>query len=481
MRITKRQLRKIITEEVAGTSAQLMTDEQLMQEGLLDFLGGLFKKMSGALKKVVTAGVKALNPGKEANTYVAKAAKKISKETGQEINAKTIDELNLEFEDHARVLGLSQVPYSKVVSAEALDLFKQADAVKDWTPKSDSEEDNDAWMNENEEGITALMKAAGTVLGMLRYYYDEIDLGGGERISQFQKAADSFPDPDPAAVCKWTMDACEKIAGFFSMDEAKPLVAEYVKIYKAAEAIGKKVAASAKEQQKEWAAARRAVGEILNEGKVKITRRQLRKIIAEEIAHPRHGLGKNIADADFPIVVGYGDRSEIAYDQEELDSILDMITGGPGSSTNIPYSLDSLEDMEPKDRPVGADIERFSEGKVKIKKSKVRELIKEAVLKESFQAMRQQRADLLKNQYEEVSSDTRYPYGKNRGDVRRTTVYKRKDGQPVPDADFQMLKDHDKQERIEGGMMAALSGINTTTVSDDGLTLTIKYYRHTAG
>tara|TARA_B100000683_G_C12073173_1_gene383612 strand:+ start:150 stop:506 length:357 start_codon:yes stop_codon:yes gene_type:complete len=118
---------------------------------------------------------------------------------------------------------------------------------------------------------------------------------------------------------------------------------------------------------------------------------------------------------------------------------------------------------------------------MKITKSRVRELIKEAVLKESMQAMRQKRGDLLNTQYEEVSSDTRYPYGVARGDVRRTTVYKRKDGRPVPDEDLQMLKDHDKQERIEGGMMAALSGINTTTLSDDGLTLTIDYYRHTSG
>ena len=383
MRITKRQLRKIITEEMTGTSVQFMTDEQLMQEGLLDFLGGLFKKMTGALKKVVDAGVKALNPEKEANTHVAKAAKKISDITGDKIKATKVSDLDLGKEDHAAAFFLSQIPYSRVVSAEAVDLFKQADAVEDWTPKSDSEEDNEAWMNENEEGITALMKGAGTVLGMLRYYYDEADLGDGEKISQFKKAADNFPDPDPAAVCKWTMDACEEIANFFS--EEKDVVKEYAKIHKAAEAIGKKVAASAKEQQKEWVMARRAVGEIL------------------------------------------------------------------------------------------------SEGKMKISKSRVRKLIKEAVLKESMQALRQSRADLLKGQYEEVSSDTSYPYGRNRGDVRRTTVYKRKDGQPVPDADLQLLKDHDKQERIEGGSMAALGGVNTTTVSNDGLTMTVKYYRHTAG
>lgn len=214
---------------------------------------------------------------------------------------------------------------------------------------------------------------------------------------------------------------------------------------------------------------------------MKITKRQLRKLIGEEIAHPRNDLGKNIADAEFPIVVGYNNQSEIAYNQAELDDILDMIAGGPGSSTDIPYSLDSLDDMEPKDRPVGADIERFAEGKVKIKKTKIQSLIKEAVLKESLQMMMTQRADLLKDQYEKVSEDTRYPYGPNRGDVRRTTTFKRKDGLPVPEADLQLLKNHDKQQRIDGGMMAALGGINTTTVSDDGLTLTIKYYRHTSG
>ena len=124
---------------------------------------------------------------------------------------------------------------------------------------------------------------------------------------------------------------------------------------------------------------RSGMGRRMEGRKVKVTRRQLRRMIREEMAHPRHGLGKNVADADFPIVVGYGDRSEIAYDQDELDNILDMITGGPGSSTNIPYSLDSLEDMEPKDRPVGADIEGFAEGKVKITRSQLKRMIMESV------------------------------------------------------------------------------------------------------
>jgi len=120
---------------------------------------------------------------------------------------------------------------------------------------------------------------------------------------------------------------------------------------------------------------------------MKITKRQLQKIIIERIgggrryseltAHPRGGLGKNIADVDFPIVVGYEGKSEIAYNQEELDDILDMITGGPGSRANIPYSLDSLADIEPESIPSGKRIERYAESTMKITKRQLRKIIRE--------------------------------------------------------------------------------------------------------
>jgi len=109
---------------------------------------------------------------------------------------------------------------------------------------------------------------------------------------------------------------------------------------------------------------------------MRITRRQLRKIVQERIAHPRDGLGKNIADAEFPIVVGYNlrgqDQSEIAYNQDELDDILDDV-----ANSGMPYSLDSLEDMEPGDRPVGSDIEQYAEGKIRITRRQLRQIIKE--------------------------------------------------------------------------------------------------------
>ena len=77
-------------------------------------------------------------------------------------------------------------------------------------------------------------------------------------------------------------------------------------------------------------------------------------------AHPRDGLGKNIADVDFPIVVGYEDKSEIVYDQDALDELLNYLT----RENDIAYSLDSLEDVGVKDIPVGRGIEMYGEGRV---------------------------------------------------------------------------------------------------------------------
>ena len=106
---------------------------------------------------------------------------------------------------------------------------------------------------------------------------------------------------------------------------------------------------------------------------MRITEKQLRRIIKEEVAHARSGLGKSVADAEFPIVVSYADRSEIAYSQDELDDILNDI--GP---RGIEYSLDSLEDMEPSARPAGGAIDQFGES-MKITKGQLRKIIREAV------------------------------------------------------------------------------------------------------
>jgi hypothetical protein len=129
-----------------------------------------------------------------------------------------------------------------------------------------------------------------------------------------------------------------------------------------------------------------------------IIKRRLRKIVRETglrdtikhkkrikvPAHPRGNMGKNIADVDFPIVVGYEGKSEIAYNQEELDDILDFVAPTHGSS-GIPYSLDSISDLEPHSVPVGVGIEQLSAGKkIKITKSHLKRIIQETVLRENL-------------------------------------------------------------------------------------------------
>lgn len=118
---------------------------------------------------------------------------------------------------------------------------------------------------------------------------------------------------------------------------------------------------------------------------------------------------------------------------------------------------------------------------MKITRQQIRNIIKEAVMTESGVDANKRAIELLSRDYEVVSDDTRYPYGRYRGDVRKKTVYARKDGQPVPESDINLLKDRDAKVRKDGGPMAALAGVYTSKVSDDGSQIVVDYYRHTAG
>lgn len=239
---------------------------------------------------------------------------------------------------------------------------------------------------------------------------------------------------------------------------------------------------------------------------------EVRRRIQEMQAHPRGELGRNVADVEFPILVRYDGRSEVLYDADSLDELLDDI--GP----NTPYSLDSLSDVEAADVPVGSAIERYSEAKdqnkdgkndfedvkiarmrasgmsdAEIKKKhpelfeesvvhkQLRKIIREAIMAESGIDANKRAVELLNRDYNVISDDTSYPYGRYRGDVRQKTVYARKDRQPVPEADINLLKTRDAKVREAGGSMAALAGIYTSKLSDDGMQIIVDYYRHTAG
>lgn len=122
------------------------------------------------------------------------------------------------------------------------------------------------------------------------------------------------------------------------------------------------------------------------------------------------------------------------------------------------------------------------EGKtMKITENQLRKVIRKELLREmTSREFAVIRGELLNGQYDVVSDNSSYPYGRYRGDEVRKTVYARKDGQPVSDEDLKVLQDFDAAVRKEGGSMAALSGIYTTSRSKDGMQLVVDYYRHTS-
>jgi len=101
---------------------------------------------------------------------------------------------------------------------------------------------------------------------------------------------------------------------------------------------------------------------------MKITKRQLKRIIREEMepAHQTTGLGANIANADFPISIGYQGRSEIVYNEDALDDLLDYLV-----NNGVPYSLDPVSDLEPEQVPIGAGIEELEEARSARKLTKI--------------------------------------------------------------------------------------------------------------
>ncbi len=99
-------------------------------------------------------------------------------------------------------------------------------------------------------------------------------------------------------------------------------------------------------------------------------------IIEEKVAHPRGSGAVSTGELEFPVVVSYEGSSEIAYDQSELDDILDDIAPVLGDDPGIPYALDALADVEAEDMPVGLEIEQYGEG-MKVSKRRLQAIIKE--------------------------------------------------------------------------------------------------------
>jgi len=117
----------------------------------------------------------------------------------------------------------------------------------------------------------------------------------------------------------------------------------------------------------------------------------------------------------------------------------------------------------------------YREGTIRTSEKQLRKIIREALMTES--ASEQAKA-LLDSEYT-IASEKNAPG--IRRDTNRITTYTRNDGQPVPPEDLKLLQDRDDEVRKKGGGMARLMGVYTSSISQDGNSLVVKYHRTTAG
>ena len=109
----------------------------------------------------------------------------------------------------------------------------------------------------------------------------------------------------------------------------------------------------------------------------------------------------------------------------------------------------------------------------------IREMLTEAVDYDRIGQLKTDLRDMLEKDFDVVDRDVRHPYGRNRGDVRAKTNYTRKDGQPISPADTRIFDDLTAAQK--GDWMAPLGGVYSYKISEDGMTLEVGYYQHTAG
>lgn len=98
----------------------------------------------------------------------------------------------------------------------------------------------------------------------------------------------------------------------------------------------------------------------------------------------------------------------------------------------------------------------------------------------SLETISSERSAFLES-LETVSSNTDYPYGRNRGDVKSVTSYKKPDGSSFSQEEIQMMQDYDTLDARQHGAYAALAGTTSSSLSSDGLVLTVTYNKYTAG
>jgi hypothetical protein len=260
MKITKRQLRRIIKEEKAREfPIHLYSREELLQEGLFDFLGKMWGKLKGVMQK-----------GYDKATASVKSA---YSDAMKGVDASKLDPKKPDtYKDLALKWG--------TIDAESLSkinewLDKAAD-IENWTPPLD---------DADQEASTNLWKSVGALQEMVKGWSQYVDGVGLDKTK-------GSPE-NPAEATMWCGELLGEVIDVWEwlyknvkadhVEKSAKSISEYAKsLREFLHDINIQIKTDAEEQQNEWIDLRYTVGGMLSE------KRQLRRIVKEEVANKQN-------------------------------------------------------------------------------------------------------------------------------------------------------------------------------------------------
>ena len=267
MKISRKQIQRIVKEEAKREfPISYYSDEMLMQEGLLDFLKGLFGKIVDFFKGAYD---EAKGKVEDAWGDVTGQVKGVAQDVlGKDTEVTSLKDLDMDNKEHQKVFYAALGPKSIEMLEVASKKLQDATNVKDWTPKDDSDEAAEAWQKENGEAANGLWYAFGVMGATADFYAENTDIPHAQELSAgYDETAKSG---NPGLAAKYVIGAA-KVIQQMGAEAEKAGATEYGKkmmqggksMMGTAEALAKSIAESGKEQQQESLELRKMINHMI--------------------------------------------------------------------------------------------------------------------------------------------------------------------------------------------------------------------------
>ena len=167
MKVSRKQIRAIIKEELnRELPISYYSDEMIMHEGLLDWLGNLFGKLVGFFTGAADKGASRASTTYE-TAFGDSRLQKIAKKHGLDGLGEPGDfkhhHLDMEDKKHRLVFFEATAEILSSTAAEETEALQQAAKIPDWTPKDDSEEAAKEWQEKNGDVAAKFWEVVGSV------------------------------------------------------------------------------------------------------------------------------------------------------------------------------------------------------------------------------------------------------------------------------------------------------------------------------